>query len=97
VTTSKPTVKNVADEAEFQLVVARENLQWLAALARAIAREAKGDDRDTKVLVDLVNYLDDTDFSGVGQAIEHFKTVSAECATQNAHDTSVSRHSEDAQ
>lgn len=95
--TSKPTVKNVADEAEFQLVCARENLQWLAALARAIAREAGGDDRDTKVLVGLVNYLDDTGFSGVDQAIEHFKAASLEYATKNAHDTSVSRHSEAAQ
>lgn len=92
--TSKPTVKNVADEAEFQLICARENLQWLAALARAIAREAAGDDRDTKVLVGLVNYLDDTGFSGIDQAIDHFKSASAEFATQNANNQIVSRHSE---
>ncbi|WP_223472862.1 MULTISPECIES: hypothetical protein [unclassified Pseudomonas] len=92
--TSKPTIKGVADEAEFQLVVARENLQWLAALARAIAREAKGDDRDTKVLVGLVNYLDDTGFSGIDQAIDNFKSASVEYATQTAHNPNVARHSE---
>lgn len=92
--TSKPTVKNIAEEAEFQLICARENLQWLAALARAIARDSAGDDRDTKVLVGLVNYLDDTGFSGIDQAIDNFKSASAEYATQTAHNPIVSRHPE---
>ena len=86
-----PTVKDLADEAEFQLVCARENLQWLAALARAIARDAQDAGRDTKVLVDLVCFLDDTGFSGIDQAIDQFKATSTEYATQNATSQIVSR------
>jgi hypothetical protein len=94
-TTSVPTIKNLADEAEFKLICAKENLSWLAAIARAIARDAEvGGGRDTSVLVDLVNFLDDTNFGSIDQAIDQFKAVSAECATQNAESENVSRHSE---
>ena len=88
-----PTVKDLADEAEFQLVCARENLQWLAALARAIARDAGTGGRDTKVLVDLVCFLDDTGFSGIDQAIDQFKTASTEYATQKTESGNMSRTS----
>lgn len=86
-----PTVKDIADEADFQLTCARENLQWLAALARSIARDAEDRGRDTKVLVDLVCFLDDTGFSGIDHAIDQFKATSAEYATQNPHSQNVSR------
>ena len=88
-----PTVKDLADEAEFQLVCARENLQWLAALARAIARDTQDKGRDTKVLTDLVCFLDDTGFSGIDQAIDQFKATSAEYATQKPSSPIVSRTS----
>ena len=94
-TTSVPTIKNLADEAEFQLICAKENLSWLAAIARAIARDVEvGGGRDTSVLVDLVNFLDDTNFVSIDQAIDQFKAVSTESATQNAESENVSRHSE---
>ncbi|TKJ77777.1 hypothetical protein PkoCFBP13504_22920 [Pseudomonas koreensis] len=80
--TSDPTIKDLADEAEFQLIVARENLQWLSALARAIARDAKdADGRDVEHLIGLVSYLDDTGFSGIDDAIAQFKAASAGVAT----------------
>ncbi|MFJ2713025.1 hypothetical protein ACIOZM_19325 [Pseudomonas sp. NPDC087346] len=80
--TSDPTIKGLADEAEFQLIVARENLQWLSALARAIARDAKdADGRDVERLIGLVSYLDDTGFSGIDDAIDQFKAASAGVAT----------------
>lgn len=92
-----PTAKDLADEAEFQLICARENLQWLAALARAIAHDAGTGGRDTKVLVDLVCFLDDTGFSGIDQAIDQFKTASAGYATQKAKSENVSRTSAEVQ
>lgn len=71
-----PTVKNLAREAEFQLSVAKENLSWLAAVARAIARDAQtSNGRDTGALLGLVNYLDDTGFAGVADAISEFKAL----------------------
>jgi hypothetical protein len=80
--TSDPTIKGLADEAEFQLIVARENLQWVSALARAIARDAKdADGRDVERLIGLVSYLDDTGFSGIDDAIDQFKAASAGVAT----------------
>jgi hypothetical protein len=92
-----PTAKDLADEAEFQLVCARENLQWLAALARAIAHDAGSGGRDTKVLVDLVCFLDDTGFSGIDQAIDQFKAASAGYATQKAESENVSPTSAEVQ
>lgn len=94
-TTSVPTIKNLADEAEFQLICAKEQLEWFGAIARAIARDVEvGGGRDTSVLVDLVNFLDDTNFGSIDQAIDQFKAVSTESATQNAESEIVSRHSE---
>ena len=94
-TTSVPTIKNLADEAEFQLIAAKENLSWLAAIARAIARDVEvGGGRDTSVLVGLINFLDDTNFGSIEQAIDQFKAVSVECATQNAELQNVSRTAE---
>jgi hypothetical protein len=85
------TVKDVANEAEFQLICAKENLSWMAAIARSIARDVEvGGGRDTSVLVDLVNFLDDTNFGSIDQSISRFK----ELATQNAESQIVSRHTE---
>ncbi|MDI3399636.1 hypothetical protein QLG12_15590 [Pseudomonas sp. V88_4] len=92
------TIKSLADEAEFQLTVARENLEWLCALGRAVAHDmkhAKG--RDTERLLGLINFLDDTNFSGVDDAIDVFKAASAEAATQNANAENVSRTSAEVQ
>ena len=95
-TTLIPSVKDLASEAEFQLICAKENLSWLAAIARAIARDVEvGGGRDTGTLVDLVNFLDDTGFSGVDEAIDRFKALTVDdSATQNAESEIVLRHSE---
>lgn len=88
-----PNVKDLADEAEFQLVCVPENPQWPAALARAIARDTQDKGRDTKVLVHLICFLDDTGFSAIDLAIDQFKATSAEYATQNPSAKIVSRAS----
>lgn len=93
---SQPSVKNLADEAEFQLIVARENLQWLAALARAIARDAKDKGQDSECLLGLANYLDDTGFSGIDQAIDKFKSVSSNVAMRNDETKNESQASAEA-
>lgn len=90
--TSPQTIKGLADEAEFQLIVARENLHWLSALARAIARDVKdAGGRDADCLLGLIGYLDDTGFSGIDEAIDQFKAVSTGVATQNVNSENVSR------
>ncbi|VVO24369.1 hypothetical protein [Pseudomonas fluorescens] len=86
-TTSIPTLKDVADEAEFKLICAKENLSWLAAIARAMARDVEvGGCRDTGALVGLVNFLDDTGFGSIDEAIDQFKEIAA---TQNAKSQNV--------
>lgn len=93
---SQPSIKNLADEAEFQLIVARENLQWLAALARAIARDVKDKGQDSECLLGLVNYLDDTGYSGIDQAIDKFKSVSSNVAMRNDETKNESQASAEA-
>lgn len=96
--TSTPTIIDLANEAEFQLIVARENLQWVSALARAIARDAiDGGGRDAESLLALVGYLDDTGYSGIDQAINQFKSVSVKVATQNDDSQNVSRNAVEVQ
>jgi hypothetical protein len=90
--TSPQTIKDLADDAEFQLTVARENLRWLSALARAIARDVKdAGGRDTECLLGMINFLDDTGFSGIDDAIDLFKAASADVATQTAGAENVAR------
>jgi hypothetical protein len=87
-----PTLKQLADEAEFQLTAAKEQLEWFAAIARAIVLDVEhGGGRDTRTLAQLANYLDDTGMTGTDAAIEKFREIAtAGCATQKAKSENVS-------
>lgn len=73
---SMPTVADVAAEAEFQLLVAKDYHVWLSALAQAIHLSHKHDEgRCAEDLASLVKYFDDTNFGGVESAIEQFQEI----------------------
>ncbi|WP_443696175.1 hypothetical protein [Pseudomonas sp.] len=93
--TSKPAAIQLAEEAEFQLTIAHEQLQWFGAIARAIARDAENHGgRDIRILSDLAKYLDDTGLAGIETAIDQFKKIAAShSATQNVDNEIVSRTS----
>lgn len=71
-----PNVADVAAEAEFQLLVAKDHLSWLNALAGAIhTSHVHGGGRDAEALASLVKYFDDTNFGGIESAIEQFQQI----------------------
>ncbi|MEN5236133.1 MULTISPECIES: hypothetical protein [Pseudomonas] len=75
--TATPTVADVAAEAEFQLLAARDHLVWLAGLASAIRLSHLHEGgRNVEALAGLAKFLDDTGFSGVDSAIEDFRKIS---------------------
>ncbi len=75
--TPSPTVADVAAEAEFQLLAARDHLVWLAGLASAIRLSHLHEGgRNVEALAGLAKFLDDTGFTGVDSAIDMFKKIS---------------------
>lgn len=79
------TYRELAEEAEFQLEAAKNHLEWMTAIARAIARDIAYGGGDIKVLSELAKYLDDTGITSVDSAISNFKQLAkAESAPQNA-------------
>ncbi|MFZ5938730.1 hypothetical protein BGP84_06555 [Pseudomonas putida] len=84
--TAAPTVADVAAEAEFQLMVCKENLEWMAALAGAIHLSHTQDGgRTADALANLAKYLEDTNFGDVEHQIKHFrKTYEENSAPQKA-------------
>lgn len=86
-----PTITQLAEEAEFQLICAREQLSWFGAIARAIALDDEhGGGCNVRDLAKLAIFLDDTVPSGIEQAIDSFKQVAA---SQNANNENVARTS----
>ncbi|CAI8775069.1 MULTISPECIES: helix-turn-helix transcriptional regulator [Pseudomonas] len=76
-----PTVADVAAEAEFQLLAARDHLVWLAGLASAIQlSHVHEGGRNAEALAGLAKFLDDTGFSGVDSAIDMFRQISEDHA-----------------
>lgn len=74
--TSAPTVADVAAEAEFQLMVAKDYQVWLCALARAIHLSHMHDGgRQAEHLASLVKYFDDTNFGNIESSIEQFQKI----------------------
>lgn len=74
--TSIPTVADVAAEAEFQLMVAKDNLIWLSALVQAVHLSHVHDrGLHADSLASLAKYLDDSDFCGVSGEIERFRQI----------------------
>lgn len=80
------SLADLAAEAEFQLLAAKDQLVWLAALAGAIQLSYEHDGgRHATALAGLAKYLDDTGFAGVDSAIEQFKVIAeSPCAPQKA-------------
>lgn len=78
-----PTIPQLAAEAEFQLLAAADQLNWLTALSSAIQLDhTHGRGKYAAHLAQLADFLSDTGFSGVYSAIDEFKQLS-ECAPQN--------------
>lgn len=81
---STPNLKQLAEEAEFQMAAAKDQLEWFSALARAISRDVEHKaGRDVVVLAQLASYLGDTGAPGTDSAIEMFgKIARSESAPQ---------------
>ncbi|MCE1117450.1 hypothetical protein [Pseudomonas sp. NMI795_08] len=74
--TPSPTVADVAAEAEFQLLVAKDYQVWLCALARAIHLSHMHDGGcQAEHLASLVKYFDDTNFGNIESSIEQFQKI----------------------
>lgn len=84
--TSTPNLKQLAEEAEFQMLAAKNLLDWHSALARAISRDVEHNSgRDVAELAQLATYLGDTGSPGTESAIEMFGNIArSESAPQNA-------------
>lgn len=83
--TTSPTVADVAAEAEFQLLAAKDQLAWLTGLAGAIHLSHMHEGgRNAEALASLAKFLDDTGFCGVDQAVAQFhQLVQKPAAPQN--------------
>ena len=69
-------IKELADEAEFQVLATIDICNWVAAIARAIARDVEtGGGADVPVLTDLVKYFDDSGGATLDTAFEQFKKI----------------------
>ncbi|GFM68696.1 hypothetical protein PSCICJ_48140 [Pseudomonas cichorii] len=71
------TVQDCAAEAEFQLLCAKDQMNWLIALARAIQlAHTHGRGEIGEGLTELANYLSDTCFGNTTAAIRGFSELS---------------------
>lgn len=70
-------IKELADEAEFQVLATIDICNWVAAIARAIARDVEADGADVPVLADLAKYFDDSGATSLGAVFEQFKKIAA--------------------
>ncbi|CAM3933397.1 hypothetical protein SAMN05216475_6281 [Pseudomonas synxantha] len=71
-------IKELADEAEFQVLATIDICNWVAAIARAIARDVEtGGGVDVPVLADLAKYFDDSGATSLEAAFEQFKKIAA--------------------
>ena len=88
-------IKELADEAEFQVLATIDICNWVAAIARAIARDVEAGGVDVPVLADLAKYFDDSGATSLEAAFEQFKKISALVpAPRSAQTENVARESE---
>ncbi|NNA98825.1 hypothetical protein [Pseudomonas gessardii] len=89
-------IKELADEAEFQVLATIDICNWVAAIARAIARDVEtGGGADVPVLADLAKYVDDSGATSLETAFEQFKKIAALVpAPRFAQSENVARESE---
>lgn len=97
--TSTPTASQVAAEAEFQLIVAKDYLAWIEAIARGIENSLKcNDGLDVAKLAELARHLSCEAQPGIESAISGFAAIAeAESAPQNAANENVARVSAEVQ
>ncbi|WP_341522186.1 hypothetical protein AABC73_01695 [Pseudomonas sp. G.S.17] len=89
----------VAEEASFQLGVARDYLNWIGAVARAMALNTTHGN-DNFELVTLCQFLSDTALPGIESSIGEFDALmpgSDQSAPRNGGTENVARNSEAAQ
>lgn len=86
-------IKNLVEEAEFQVLAHIDICNWVAAIARAIARDVDtGGGADVPVLAELVKYFDDSGGATLDFAFEQFKKIAALVpAPQNAKSENMAR------
>lgn len=71
-------IKDLIEEAEFQLLAHIDICNWVAAIARAIARDVgSGNGADVPVLTELVKYFNDSGGTTLDAAFEQFKKIAA--------------------
>ncbi|MEX2902474.1 hypothetical protein AB3967_14175 [Pseudomonas rhodesiae] len=89
-------IKELADEAEFQVLATIDICNWVAAIARAIARDVEtGGGADVPVLADLAKYFDDSGATSLEVVFEQFKKIAALVPTpRSAQVENVARESE---
>ncbi|RDL24145.1 Cro/CI family transcriptional regulator [Pseudomonas jessenii] len=88
-----PTMQEAAQEAEFQLLAAKDLLEWQYAPTSAIHLDhLHGDGKSAGALAELAKYFSDTGFGGVYSAIDQFKQLGeSEAAPQNQQPENVAR------
>ncbi|MBI6948766.1 hypothetical protein [Pseudomonas koreensis] len=74
--TPLPTMQEAAQEAEFQLLAAKDLLEWQCALSSAIHLDhLHNGGKSAGALAELAKYFNDTGFGGVYSAIDQFKEL----------------------
>lgn len=94
--TNAEQIKDLIEEAEFQILAHIDICNWVAAIARAIARDVDtGGGADVPALTDLVKYFDDSGSATLEAAFDQIKKIAALWpAPQNAQPENVARESE---
>lgn len=94
--TNAEQIKDLIEEAEFQLLAHVDICNWVAAIARAIARDVEtGGGVDVPVLADLAKYFDDSGVTSLEAAFERFKKIATLVpAPRSALLENVARNSE---
>lgn len=76
--TNAEQIKDLIEEAEFQLLAHIDICNWVAAIARAIARDVEtGGGADVPVLADLAKYFDDSGATSLETAFDQLKKIAA--------------------
>lgn len=89
----QPTARDVAQEAEFQLMAAKDILEWQHALIKAMRLDHLHDSgQGISALFEVAKYFNDTGFGGVYSAIDQFKEL-GESAPQIPQPENVARES----
>ena len=84
-------IKELVEEAEFQMLAHADICSWVAAIARDVE---SGGGRDVPALTDLVKYFDDSGRATLDDAFEQFKKIASLVpAPQVAQSENVARES----